>query len=691
MRERTRRGTATFTANPLWPVHRLVAALVLTAFVAAPLALLPASPASAAASFDVPPSDFVTSSSVTLTGSKDAGSTLVIRRGEAVVCTITDPDTIVWQCSNIAVPNGVLEFSGDETLADASVVPISPLTLRVLASPALDGAGGTLITTGRFSGSAQPGAIIQLTSTGPGGTQTHSCPAAIDTGFWSCVVASADLPSGAYQVRARQSSPAIGPEFSNDSTAVNAVVDRTVPSAPTITSPQTGLTTLATGTARGGGERDALLQVFANGELTCETIVSSSGSWACPVQWPRAGTYTIQALQQDVAGNFSAVSDRVEVRYAPTQPRGNVDSPGSPRAPAPAPPPDQGAAPAPTPEQSGPGEPVPAVPPTPGSPSPPPPAMPGVNWGTATGFGGALPTAEQVVQRGGWLIAPLVGLAYLLLAALPLRAFAIYVLPRLRRPRIALTGRNRVTPLVERAPIVLSPLLVAAGTLGGAAIIAALSGGVDSEVRYVRLTAAIGLGLLLLNVVAVLVPARIAGRVARVDVVVRLLPGILLVALLAALVSRFGGLQPPLLVGVLIAATAAAGSSRRSNAGIAVAQTSGVAALAVLGWVTHDVLTPSTGFWMSFASETAAAVALGGLGSLLMLLLPVGPLPGRALFAVSPPAWAVFALVAASVAGAILASGPAFPIVGLVLVGAGFAGLLSAAAVWVRWVGPALR
>ena len=59
--------------------------------------------------------------------------------------------TAVLALAGIAVPNGVHEFTGDETLADDSVVPMTPLTLRVLAAPALDGAGGSLLTTGRFS------------------------------------------------------------------------------------------------------------------------------------------------------------------------------------------------------------------------------------------------------------------------------------------------------------------------------------------------------------------------------------------------------------------------------------------------------------------------------------------------------------------------------------------------------------
>lgn len=653
---------------------RALTSLAIASIAAVGLALVPADPAAAAAAFDVPASDFVAGSSVTLSGTKDAGSTLVIRRAGQVICTVADPDALTWECTGIAVPNGVHEFSGNETLTDASVAPMAPLTLRVLAAPALESVGGSLLTTGRFSGSAVAGASIQLQSVGPGGTIDHPCPAALPDGFWSCAVA---LESGQYQVRARQSSAAIGPEFSAYSAAVAVTIDRSAPAAPTITSPRSGLSTTRTVTARGGGESDALLQVFIDGTLACETIVSPSGSWACPVRWPRPGAFTLQALQRDAAGNFSSSSPRVEVRFEPPAPLDDVAAPSLPN-------PTESTIPLPTP----------SIPQAPGAPSPGPDTgadPPASNWGTPTGFGSALPTAEQVAMRGGWAVAPLAGLAYLLLVALPLRAFATHVLPRLRRPGITLTGRNRGARADEPVAAVPSPLVVAAGALGGAAIIAALSGGVDAEVRYLRLTAAIGLGLLLLNLIGVLLPARIAGRVGRADVVVRLLPGILLVALAAALISRFGGLQPPLLAGVLIAASAAFGAGRRAQAGVAVAQTSGVAALALFGWAAHDVLTPSTGFWMTLASEAAAAVALGGLGSLLMLLLPVGPLPGRTLYGASPPAWAAVALVSATVAGAILVSGPAFPLTALVLAGAAFAGVLVAAVVWTRWVAPAWR
>lgn len=655
-------------------VRRWTLALALGTLASAGLTVVPAHPAAAAAAFDIPPSDFVSATTVTISGSKDAGSTLVIRRDGAVVCTVGDAAAETFSCSGLSVPNGVVEFTGDETLADETVEPMTPLVLRVLAAPTIDGAGSTLATTGRFSGRAEPGAAIELASTASGATTVHSCPPALGNGFWSCVV---DLPSGSYQVRARQSLASLGPESSAYSGPVTAAVDRTPPPAPTITSPRSGSTTLPGVTARGGGERDALLQVFIDGSLACETTVTASGSWACPLRWPRTGTWNVQALQSDAAGNFSDASARVEVRYE------------RPVAPAPVPEPaDPDTVPSPDESPSQPG-PTPSLPGAPDAPRPTDPTT--SNWGTATGFGSSLPTAAEVIDRGGWLLAPLAGLAYLLLIALPLRWFATSVRPRPLPAPVRLTGRNRPGEIEQQPARALSPMLVAAATLGGAAVIAALSGGIDAEVRYLRLMAAIGLGLVLLNMVGVLLPARIAGRVARVRVGVRLLPGILLAALLLALGSRFGELQPPLLVGVLISAAAVLGSSRRARAGVAVAQTSGVAALAMIGWAVHDVISPSTGFWMTLWSETSAAMALGGLGSLLMLLLPIGPLPGRILYAASRPAWAAVALVSASLVGAIFASGPAFPVVALLLLSGAFGAVLVAITVWARWVAPALR
>ena len=212
------------------------AAIVAT--VAAALAVLPSAPAAAAASFTEPASDFTSTGQVVLQGTKSAGSAVELSRaGAGVVCTITASSATTWQCPTISVPNGEQTFTGVETLADDSVEALDPLVLRFLRPPALDGSGGQVTTTGRFTGQAEPGASIQLQSNGAGAPQQHSCPDAVGSGFWSCVVI---LPDGEHEVRARQSLPSLGPEYSTYSPATTATIDRTPPAAPLITSPRNG-------------------------------------------------------------------------------------------------------------------------------------------------------------------------------------------------------------------------------------------------------------------------------------------------------------------------------------------------------------------------------------------------------------------------------------------------------------------
>ena len=128
----------------------------------------------------------------------------------------------------------------------------------------------------------------------------------------------------------------------------------------------------------------------------------------------------------------------------------------------------------------------------------------------------------------------------------------------------------------------------------------------------------------------------------------------------------------------------------RARGGVAIAQIAGVATLSLLAWAAHTLLTPTFGFWETFAAETTAAIALGGFGSLLLLLLPIGGLPGRELYAISRGGWAVVALTSASITGAIVASGASFPLLALGLIALGIAAVLTALTVWVRWVAPAL-
>ena len=656
---------------------------------AGPVVESPESPGAAPASFTTLDDAFFDTNSVVVEGIKSVGSTLfVVNPDGTVYCTVDDPATTAWACPPLSVPNGPATFTGVETTEDDATRPLDPITVRVLGPPRIDGGGSAAETAGRFTGSAEPNALIRIRLQGAAGTIERPCPDALPDGFWSCVVEDEFAPSGRYTARAGQADPDAPSDFSSYSAEVTVLIDRTRPASPVVTAPVDGArTTDGRLEARGTGEVDALLQVFANGFLVCETVVAGDGSWSCPVALPTPGDYGIQMLQRDRADNFSAPTPAIAVVVGSPAPGRPPAPPPSPARPTPEPSP--GGTPSESPAPTSPDT-EPTIPPTPPAPPAEPPlAAPSTNWGTPTGFGASLPTLAQVAERGGLLIGALLALGYLLLIALPTRAFATIALPRLRSRGPSMLGRNR--PAVVDTEPLLSPRLTAVAVFGVAALLAALSGSVAWEVRYLRLSAAIGLGLLVLNAVAVALSARLAGSFWRAPVAVQLLPGILFAAAAAAMLTRFGDLRPALLVGVLVVASAAGRVRMRARVGVAVAQLGGVALLTLFGWAAHDLLTPSTGFWMTLWSETAAAITLGGLGSLLLLLLPVSQFPGRAVYAVSKPLWATAALLAGAVAGAVVAAGAQFPLITVALIAAATAAVLMAITSWVRWVEPAMR
>ena len=684
---RTRPVSATLA---LMAVLSVGAGVLAPATVAGAVAESPASPGAAPASFTTLDDAFFDTNAVMVEGIKSVGSTLFVMGPDGTVyCTVDDPATTSWACPPLSVPNGSATFTGVETIEDDGTRPLDPITVRILGPPRIDGGGSAAETAGRFTGSAEPNALIRIRVQGAAGTIDRPCPDALPDGFWSCIVEDEFAPSGRYTARAGQADSDAPSDFSNYSAEVSVLIDRTRPASPVVTAPAAGARTIdGRFEARGTGEVDALLQVFANGFLVCETVVARDGSWICPVALPTPDDYGIQMLQRDRADNFSTPTPAIAVVAGSPAP-GRPSAPPSPARPTPEPSPST--PPSETPAPTSPDT-EPSIPPTQPAEPPfaePPLAAPSTNWGTPTGFGSSLPTLARVAERGGLLIGALLALGYLLLIALPMRAFATIALPRLRSRGPSVLGRNR--PAVVDTEPLLSPRLTAAAVFGVAALLAALSGSVAWEVRYLRLSAAIGLGLLVLNVVAVALSARLAGRVWRAPVAVQLLPGILFAAAVAAMVTRFGDLRPALLVGVLVVASAAGRVRLRARVGVAAAQLGGVALLTLFGWAAHDLLTPSTGFWMTLWSETAAAITLGGLGSLLLLLLPVSQFPGRAVYAVSKPLWATAALLAAAVAGAVVAAGAQFPLITVALIATATAAVLMAITSWVRWVEPAMR
>jgi hypothetical protein len=109
----------------------------------------------------------------------------------------------------------------------------------------------------------------------------------------------------------------------------------------------------------------------------------------------------------------------------------------------------------------------------------------------------------------------------------------------------------------------------------------------------------------------------------------------------------------------------------------------------VLAWILHGAVGDAQGFWGAGLSETLAAVAIAGLGSVVVLLLPVGALPGRAVFEWSHWTWLGLAVVAVTVATVALAQG-VFPALLAVIAALAIAAVCLGVWAWVRFVEPGL-
>ncbi|MEO7121629.1 MAG: hypothetical protein ABIY53_00580 [Lacisediminihabitans sp.] len=626
---------------------------------------------------------FQNSNSFTVSGTKDAGSTVAVTAtptgGNATtVCPATTAtgDALGWSCTASGVPNGkTVTLTAVETPISDSSTSAASVTVNVLGAPSLDGAG-SFVTPGIVSGGAITGNVVTVTLTNPSGV---GCSSGVVNGYWSCSIRA---PSGTYTVTAHQSWSSGDPNYSEESASQRVTVDKDRPVPPVVLTPRANSRAATQPvTFSGTGEARGFLNVYVDASPVCGASVDTSGRWRCAASGIKDGAHAVQAIQSDFAGNFSDPSAPLKVFFGP-KPAAPVVPPTSatPESPSPSP--------SPTPEPTPSAPPIPYVP---GSGAPPPTLQEALtNWGTPTSFGTQLPTLAQTVAGGNWLLAPLLALGFLLLIALPLRLIASTLRGRLHLPRAQFTGRNRGAPEPDDSPPT-NPWLAGAVPLAAAAGLIVLTVGINGEVRFLRLLAAVGIGLVLLNVVGVAIATRVTGRLQSVSGRLRFLPTLLFAAAATALFSRLAGIDPPVVVGVLIGVGFARSIPVRTRGIANLTEVGVLVLLAMIGWFARQSLRPLEGFWGNLLLETLATLCLAGLGSAVMLMLPLGRLPGRVLLEWSPVVWAVSTAVVATLAWAIALGGTAvnFPVLGAFLVAAGFTVLSVAVWTWVRYVEPA--
>jgi hypothetical protein len=295
------------------------------------------------------------------------------------------------------------------------------------------------------------------------------------------------------------------------------------------------------------------------------------------------------------------------------------------------------------------------------------------------------------VANGNWLVALAVAAGFGLLVALPLRLLLGTMRGRIRFRRLRFTGRNRGETIAEEdASHAVSPWLAALVPLAAATALVVFSGGFGGEVRFLRLAFAVGVGLGILNLVGVAIGGRLAAAGQRISGRLKVLPALLIGAAIAAVGSRLSGIEPPFLIGVFVALVFAAELPARNRALVGIVELVAIGALAGGSWLAQQAIGPVGGFWASIPSETLATICMAGFGSVIVLLLPVGSLPGRAIFEWSPTAWIVSVLVLVTAAVAVLL-GDSIPVANLAIVGAcaaTFAAVAVASWGWSRYVDP---
>ncbi|MCW4386430.1 hypothetical protein OH146_11670 [Salinibacterium sp. SYSU T00001] len=654
-------------------------ALLLTTLLAASALLAPALPAAAEsespeaelqpASLITSPADgaFIDRNSLQVTGGgTEADAVVTITVDGTTACTTTvvenEQGDLVWQCNITAIADGAGRVIGatqerddDEPLSDS-------VTVNVLGPPTIDPVSPT---TGIVSGTARAGARVSVTL----GSSAGACTAtATSTRYWSCTVATPAqqrVPSGTYRVSARQTDPAIAPDGSYSAASARTIqVDTTAPAPPVITTPAGDyrLLTLPT-TFSGRGEPGASVDVYLDGIPVCSARVVD-GAWAClGGSTLTNAAHQVRAVQIDAAGNHSAPSPAIRVFFGPAQ------RPGTP-TPTPTPSPSPTDAPSESPSTPTPSNPEPSrspfLPPLSGDAGPD--AL--TNWGTPTTFGDGLPLLHESVERGNWARSPLLALGAIALVALPLRLLANELRGRFAPRQAPLAGRNREpVPLTEQHTTGANPWLAIAVPFLITVAFMVIADGVKGEVRYLRLSAAVAIALAVLNLVGVAVAARFGRLWKGVDVRVRFRPMLLAAAIATGLLSRLAGLTPPLVSGTLIGARMPHDTPVRRRAVINLLQVATVLGLGLVGWVGHAIVGEVVGFWPTLTSEIYAALCLVGIGSTLVLLLPLGALPGRVVWEWHPWLWFAVTLGAGTVAFALLLGGASahFPLATMVI------------------------
>jgi parallel beta-helix repeat protein len=281
--------------------------------------------------------DHVTNdTTLTLTGTAVAGSTVKVLDGTTSLGTATVDSSGKWTLTTSALNDGTHNLtatatSGGQTSAASTAMSVTidtKVNAPVISSSTAAGSSAYLL-----KGTAEANSTVSVLD----GSKELGTVKADASGAWTYTASS--LSAGTHSLTAKAVD--VAGNASAASTAVSAVVsgsgpsgptgptDPTTPAAPTIAKLSNDVTNDATLTLTGTALADSLMKVFDGAKLVGTAKADDNGHWSVTTSALSDGTHKLTATDTDSSGHTSAASSAVSVTvdtHAPAKPTMGVYS-----------------------------------------------------------------------------------------------------------------------------------------------------------------------------------------------------------------------------------------------------------------------------------------------------------------------------------------------------------------------------
>ncbi|MFN3722487.1 MAG: Ig-like domain-containing protein, partial [Paracoccaceae bacterium] len=267
---------------------------------------------------------------ITMTGTSAAGSTISVEWAGSIRPADTDAAgnwTVTFPAGTVA--GGTYDSTAIVTATDSAgnrSTDRRDIRIDTEIAVAIDDTqlGDNLVSGGERSngfdltGSGEPGAVLSVAVTTPGGTVTHPATVGAD-GQWSVTYGPGELPSGTYQATVSVSARDMAGNIATDNHTVQVDTETGV----TIGAQQAGDNVISGAerlqglTLTGTAEANAMVSVTFNGTTYADVRADSAGVWEVPVATSGipegTRTATVSVTATDRVGNVASATHVVSI------------------------------------------------------------------------------------------------------------------------------------------------------------------------------------------------------------------------------------------------------------------------------------------------------------------------------------------------------------------------------------------